>query len=184
MDMREGMAPCGGRGRWPKKRPSEVANPRDADAALPANLRETNETHRKVIEIGNEINREIVRLQEAVVKARLPKGKQSHGDENANIGGLAGCVSLKSRDTAVHYVGVFNTAARAKHDDMDTIRVFKANESAPYVTHCFAHGIQVAAKSRKAAIHNGRTAGKAAPESAASAHGWCSHCVKAMKSQD
>lgn len=135
---------------------------------------------------------EIVKtMPKADVKARLAaeggmSRGNSHGGAETHIGGFGGCISLKVRDGAAHYVAAVNVAvAQSVVGEMDTIVVLKKAASAPYLTHCMAHGIQVASPTRAAAIQNARTAGAFNPKAAkATAHGWCHRCVKANTSAE
>ena len=114
------------------------------------------------------------------------KRGQTHGAAGANIGGIAGCISLKRRQGATHYVGVFKVSEMGNTETPRKVAIRAAVKGAAYAVHCFAHGTQRPVPSRRAAMHSVRCAGKT--PTGAFAKGaiseWCNACVKGQASKD
>ena len=111
---------------------------------------------------------------------------QTHGAAGANIGGIAGCISLKRRQGATHYVGVFKVSEMGNTETPRMVQTRASVKGAAYAVHCFAHGTQRPVPSRRAAMHSVRCAGKS--PTGAFAKGaislWCNACVKGQASKD
>tara|TARA_R100000152_G_C6667951_1_gene105058 strand:+ start:103 stop:633 length:531 start_codon:yes stop_codon:yes gene_type:complete len=126
-------------------------------------------------------------IVEALSKDANRQRGQTHGAQGANIGGIAGCISLKKRNGAVHYVGVLKVADMVDDSTPAFVEVRKANTHAKYVVHCFAHGTQKAVPSRGAGMQSVRCAGRKAtspPTKKGVLQMWCNGCVKAMSNDD
>lgn len=111
---------------------------------------------------------------------------QTHGHGDSSIGGIAGCISLKRRQGATHYVGVFKVANMANEDAPRKVAIRANTKGKAYAVHCFAHGTQRPVPSRRAGMHSVRCAGK--QPTGAFAKGaiasWCNGCVKGQSKQD
>ena len=114
------------------------------------------------------------------------KRGQTHGAAGANIGGIAGCISLKRRQGATHYVGVFKVSEMGNTETPRMVQTRANTKGKAYAVHCFAHGTQRPVPSRRAGMHSVRCAGKDA--TGAFAKGaiakWCNACVKGQASKD
>jgi hypothetical protein len=107
---------------------------------------------------------------------------QTHGHGASNIGGIAGCLTLKVRNGASHYIGGFKVANMTNTQTPRIVSVRAAVKGGNYAVHCFAHGTQRAVSSRKAMMHSVRCAGKTPTNASTFAKGaimqWCNGCVK------
>jgi len=107
---------------------------------------------------------------------------QTHGHGQSNIGGIAGCLTLKVRDGASHYIGGFKVSAMTQTTTPRIVSVRAATNGSLYAVHCFAHGTQRPVHSRKAMMHSVRCAGKTPTNANTFAKGaiakWCNGCVK------
>jgi hypothetical protein len=107
---------------------------------------------------------------------------QTHGHGQSSIGGIAGCLTLKVRNGASHYIGGFKVANMTNTQTPRIVSVRSAVKGGNYAVHCFAHGTQRAVSSRKAMMHSVRCAGKTPTNVSTFAKGaimqWCNGCVK------
>lgn len=114
------------------------------------------------------------------------KRGQTHGAAGANIGGIAGCISLKRRQGATHFAGVFKVSEMGNTETPRKVQTRASVKGAAYAVHCFAHGTQRPVPSRRAGMHSVRCAGKS--PTGAFAKGaiakWCNACVKGQASKD
>ena len=112
---------------------------------------------------------------------------QTHGHGQSNIGGIAGCLTLKRRAGAVHYIGGFKVSNMTNTETPRRVDVRRVTVGATYAVHCFAHGTQRPVHSRKAMMHSVRCAGKTPTNANTFAKGaisqWCNGCVKQYNSE-
>jgi len=110
---------------------------------------------------------------------------QTHGHGASSIGGIAGCISLKRRQGATHYVGVFKVSNMGNDTTPRKVAIRANTKGKAYAVHCFAHGTQRPVPSRRAGMHSVRCAGKGA--TGAFAKGaiakWCNACVKGQSNK-
>ena len=112
---------------------------------------------------------------------------QTHGPSGCNIGNISGCISLKTRNNANHYCGVYEVRDAANPDEgLDFIRVpnhIKVS-GVSHMVHCHAHGVSVGVANRRAGMHSVRcsganpTEGTAADNNPQAKRKWCVRCVK------
>ena len=111
---------------------------------------------------------------------------QTHGAKDTNVGQIAGCISLKQRKNAPHFIGVFEVSGMSNTETANRVKLNKGNRGAKYVVHCFASGKQVAVPTRRAGMHSARVSG--GMPNGAFAKGavsmWCKCCIKAMSCDD
>lgn len=126
-------------------------------------------------------------MAKAEIKQRLEGVKQTHGGRGASIAGIAGCITMKQRANAAHFVCAVDIGAADADAEADAITVFKKTRDAgaSHFAHCMAHGVQVACGNRAQAIHTCRTAGGFNGKAKKAAkHGWCAKCVKTQDADE
>lgn len=112
---------------------------------------------------------------------------QTHGAKGASIGGIAGCISLKQRNGATHYAGVFVVDNMQKDAPRFVkVRAMTAKAGMTHAVHCFAHGTQRPVPNRRAGMHSVRCAGKSPNGEFAkgAVSKWCGKCVKDYESRN
>lgn len=123
---------------------------------------------------------------ETLTKANRQRG-QTHGNVDANIGGFKGCISLKKRNNASHYVAVINNheANRKGNDAPSTLSVSKTAGAMKYSVKCMCHGTSRGLSTRRQAIQSARFSGAMADVKVAKGtlQQWCAGCVKNQQSK-
>jgi len=124
---------------------------------------------------------------EALTKENRQRG-QTHGNRDANIGGFKGCISMKKRNNASHYVAVINNheANRKGNTAPATLQVSKDAGAMPYSVKCMCHGTSRGLSTRRQAIQSARFSGARANVKVADGvlQQWCAGCVKNQQSKD